>query len=337
MTGTPRKPSDIQTSPQTVSEEQEDELADLAMMLREEQVQARIVHYKGDMETNAELDAITAEVVAQLKGLQSRVAADRSPESRASAELEQTRSLVLLLGRVFRDDQISVLLEKVLKDVTKRVTKLFFDSELSEKVTASEGKTRVMHHAEQALFYVYRRYQNRLLAELEGFTYVDPEIKTAALDRFDKDVNELRVAFLSRRSPELKRLLAVINGVALEFFQRGFPPKIDEFARAVVSESGCAKTKNAVGYKVLHESFGPFRQVFERKLMGHLVGYVQQRVIAQLQTSEQAFRNETIAFVQSPRLYSDIVSVASDALYEFLCNEGFLDLPIDWRAELRAE
>jgi hypothetical protein len=38
-----------------------------ALGLLNEQVQARIVHYKGEMETNAELDAITAQVVAQLK------------------------------------------------------------------------------------------------------------------------------------------------------------------------------------------------------------------------------------------------------------------------------
>src|SRR3954463_7211597 len=48
-------------------------VVEMALGLLEEQVQARIVHYKADMETNPELDAITASVVAQLKELQATV------------------------------------------------------------------------------------------------------------------------------------------------------------------------------------------------------------------------------------------------------------------------
>ena len=39
----------------------------------------------------------------------------------------------------------------------------------------------------------------------------------------------------------------------------------------------------------------------------------------------------TIQFVTDPRVFSMIVGEISEALYEFLCNEGFLDLPPDWR------
>ena len=45
-------------------------LADIALQLRDEQLQARIVHYKAELETSPELDAITAGVVAELKALQ---------------------------------------------------------------------------------------------------------------------------------------------------------------------------------------------------------------------------------------------------------------------------
>src|SRR5438132_1608731 len=42
-------------------------LADIAMKLRDEQLDAKIVHYKSELETNSELDAITAGVMAELQ------------------------------------------------------------------------------------------------------------------------------------------------------------------------------------------------------------------------------------------------------------------------------
>jgi hypothetical protein len=316
-----------------VTDEQEDELAGLAMILREEQVQARIVHYKAEMETNAELDAITAQVVEQLKMMQVKVAAERAPESRVSLEEEQIRAMAGLLNRIFKPDQISVLVEKELKDVTRRVTKLFFESELHEAMATGTDKVRVVHHAEQALYYVLRRYQNRLRAELEMFQYADPEVRERTLELLDRTQNDLRVAFLSRRSPELKRLLSIYNRVLLDFFQKGFPPQIADFSREVIRECQSAKVPGAVGYKVLHESFAPFRQSLERRFLSLLVSYVQTRLIDGLRKSEEGFREETIAFVQAPQIYSDVVTVICDSMYDFLCNEGFLDLPIDWRAE----
>src|SRR5438105_2441111 len=52
------------------SEAIKEHVVEMALGLLEEQVQARIVHYKADLETNPELDAITAQVVAQLKEIQ---------------------------------------------------------------------------------------------------------------------------------------------------------------------------------------------------------------------------------------------------------------------------
>ena len=341
----PRKPpgppppakATLPTVPQPVTAAQSDELAGLAMILREEQVQARIVHYKAEMETNAELDAITAQVVEQLKMMQGKVAAERAPESRVSIEEEQTRAMAGLLNRIFRPDQISVLVEKELKDVTRRVTKLFFESELHEALATGPEKARVMHHAEQALYYVLRRYQNRLRAELDVFEYADKEVRDRTFELLERTQNENRVAFLSRRSPELKRLLSIYNRVLLDFFQKGFPPEIAAFSREVIRESQSAKVPGAVGYKVLHQSFGPFRQALERRLLQLLVTYVQGRLIEGLRKSEEGFREETIAFVQAPQIYSDVVTVICDSMYDFLCNEGFLDLPIDWRAESHDE
>lgn len=330
----PARPSVQPARP--VDEENINELAELAMVLREEQIQARIVHYKAEMETSPELDAITAQVVEQLKSLQRELATHKAPESRDNIEREQIRALSMLLGRIFRADAVSVLVEQRLKNVAKRLTKLFFESELHERVASNQSRSRTIYHAEQALFYVLQRYRNRLRAELDGFEYADPEIKELTVDLLDKTENEFRVSFLSRRSPELKRLLAILNEVLLDFFRQGLPPELPRIAEEVIRESGSARVSAALGYKVLHESFAPFRQALERRFLAKLVSHVQHKMVKTLQQSEDSFRDETIAFVQMPQVYSEICALVCDGVYDFLCNEGFLDLPIDWRAEIQA-
>ena len=59
-----------------MSEGQKEALAIQALGLLNEQVQARIVHYKSELETSPELDAITAQVVAQLKAMQAAAAGE---------------------------------------------------------------------------------------------------------------------------------------------------------------------------------------------------------------------------------------------------------------------
>src|SRR6185369_15947032 len=62
-----------------LSDGQKEALAIQALGLLNEQVQARIVHYKSELQTSPELDAITAQVVAQLKAMQAAVAVDVGP------------------------------------------------------------------------------------------------------------------------------------------------------------------------------------------------------------------------------------------------------------------
>lgn len=325
------------TSPRPVDEENINELAELAMVLREEQIQARIVHYKAEMETSPELDAITAQVVEQLKSLQRELAAQKPTENRGNVEHEQIQTLQRLLGRIFRTDAVSVLVEQRLKNVAKKLTKLFFESELHERASANQTKLRTIYHAEQALFYVLQRYSNRLRAELEAFEYSDPEIKELTVDLLDKTENEFRVSFLSRRSPELKRLLAIINESLLDYFRKGLPPQIPRISEEIIKECGSARNESSMGYKVLHESFDAFRHSLERRFVSSLVSYVQNNLVKQLQQSEDSFRDETISFVQMPQVYSEICALVCDGVYDFLCNEGFLDLPIDWRSEIQAQ
>jgi hypothetical protein len=331
-----RKPApQIPTKPKEVNEEQIDELAEMAMVLREEQVQARIIHYKGEMETNAELDAITAQVVEQLKALQTKVASEKSSSSTLeNVEQDQQRSMRKLVGRLFRPEAPSVLVQRELKEISRRFSRLFFEAELHERLVGSETEARLktIQHAEQGLYYVLRRYEHRLRAELEGFNYVDEEIKERTFEMLANFTNDMRVSFLSRRSPELKRLVALLQESLLDFFCNGLPPRLDRLATEVIIESGSAHVQNAVGYKIMTESFPRFRVAFERRFLTWLVMHVQGQLVEKLRATGEHFGDDAIAFVQAPHIYTDICSLICDSVYDFLCNEGFLDLPIDWRS-----
>ena len=313
-----------------------DELAGLAMILREEQVKARIVHYKAELETNAELDAITAEVVAELQMLQAKVAKVQGPEDRTTMEAEQIKTLQMLLGRLFRTDSPSVVIEQRTQDIARRMMKLFFESALHDRVSAAQKtKLKTIQYPEQGVFYVLHRYENRFQAELESFAYDDAEVKVRTLELLTRMTNELRVDFLTRRSPELKRLLGMTQKALVEFLMRGLPPHTKRIAEEVIKEAQTAEQANSVGYKVLPGAFPAFRQAFERRFMKVLVENMEPKLVAELNASEDAFRDDTVAFVQSPEIYSEMCQLVCDGVYEFLCNEGFLELPSDWRTAIK--
>ena len=124
-----------------MSEGQKETLTLQALGLLNEQVQARIVHYKGELETSPELDAITAQVVAQLKAMQAaaslELAQQQTPEQR---EAQQLKSFTTLLARVFSPQ--SQYSTRILKPIGRRIAKLFFESELHEKTKGDKEKKR---------------------------------------------------------------------------------------------------------------------------------------------------------------------------------------------------
>ena len=88
---------------ENVSQALKDHITEMALGLLEEQMQARIVHYQADLETNPELDAITAQVVAQLKEIQASAgAAERGTANRDAIRDAHEKILRALLERVFR-------------------------------------------------------------------------------------------------------------------------------------------------------------------------------------------------------------------------------------------
>ena len=60
------------------------ELAENVLRLRDEQLKARVVYFEPQIQTNAELDAITAQVVAELQTLQAEQLASTAPTRKLS-------------------------------------------------------------------------------------------------------------------------------------------------------------------------------------------------------------------------------------------------------------
>jgi hypothetical protein len=314
-----------------MSDGQKEALAIQALGLLNEQVQARIVHYKGEMETSPELDAITAQVVAQLKAMQAAVAGDagvqKTPEE---MEEQQTRTLATLLPRFFAGH--SQFATRILKPIGKKIAKLFFESELHEK---SKGdKDKVIHHAEQGVYYVLSRYKNRLRAELEGFEFQSADVRQSTLELLGKTERDLQVAFLSRRSPELNRVMTIYTAVLGDFLQKHLPPRLEQMGKVTVRVCKSARRPNSVGYKVLSDAFPDFRAEWERLFMQQMVFFCGDELLERLTQSSEEFQEQTVKFFTDPHVFSETCAVVCEQLYDFLCLEGFLDLPVDWRVSL---
>ncbi len=322
------------TSPLGFSADQKESLTLQALGLLHEQVQARVIHYKSEMETNAELDAITAEVVAQLKAMQA-AASDAAPTGQTSEEKEaqQVRTMSVLLHKVFSSE--SQFTSRILKPLGRRVAKLFFESELHEK---SKGdKDKKIHHAEQGVYYVLGRYKHRLRAELEGFDYASDEVKQGSLELVAKLERDLQVAFLSRRSPELNQVMTVYAAVVSEFLRDYLPPRVEAMAKNTVRAAETAAQPSSVGYKVLADQFPAFREQWERVFMEQMVNCCSDELVQRLTKTGSEYKDETIRFFSDPHVYSDSAEVVCHELYDFLCLEGFLDLPVNWRVSSSEE
>jgi hypothetical protein len=313
-------------------------LADVALQLRDEQLKARVVHYKADLETNQELDAVTAQVVAELQALQRAAGRESAPPpqaDRAQLEIELIQSFKVMLGRLFRADKLPSLLERKMGQISKRFARLFFASELHEKMRGSESAVRTMRFPEQAIFHVFARHEAELQRGLESFEYESPEVAEQAKERLSDLLKELRNAFLGKTTPELNQLVKILNEVLVQFFTQELPPATGELAWEVVKEARLADAKVRAGYKISQEAFPRFRQAFERRFLQRFVGFAEDEMLARVRNFEgNAFRVDTQRFVADPQIFTDVCELVCDAVYDFLYSDGFLDLPTDWRARL---
>ncbi len=315
-------------------------LAEFAFVLRDEQVQAKIALYRADLATNPELDAITAQVMVELRLLQEKVAREGSAPPPADArhlEVELARSFATHLGRLFRKGKLAAVFERRLAVASKRFARLFFESELHEKIRGSQGELKTMRFAEQALFRVLTRFEQHLLLELESFEYDSKDVLTRAKDQFEGIVRELRNKYLGRTTPELNALVSHLNEVLNAFLTQEYPPHVEAIAKRVVKDAGLAHSKVSVSYKVSAEGFVKLRAAYERAFLELLVPYVGEEMLKRVRARDARFRVETIRFVADPHIFSDVCELICEATYDSLYNEGFLDLPPDWRARLADE
>ncbi len=314
----------------TISQASKDAIAESALDLLEEQIQARIVHYKEELETNPELDAITAGVVAELRRMQEQLSAQsvKGQDQRDAILMQQERKLLALLERFFPRGAPSLIVEKRIKHVLRNLARVFFQSELHERTRGAEA-TKVIQHGEQAVFYLLSRYSHRMLNELESFEFISPEIQERSYELLQKLTKDMQDAFLSRRSSELRRIVGGFSAVIVEFVSQQLPASLPELAHEVIHQSGSAEGK-AYSYKITQVAFPRFRAAFERRVMVRLVSFAEDELIRRLADTAGASREDTIKFITNPELFSMIVGEIASGSYEYLCNEGFLDLPPEW-------
>jgi hypothetical protein len=230
-------------------------LAEVALQLRDEQLHAKIVHYKADLETNRELDAVTAQVVAELQNLQRAAHAGEASvahapdRDRAQIEIELIQSLKVMLQRLFRAGKLASVLERKMAEVSKRFARLFFASELHEKMHGKGGEAKTMVFPEQALFHAYARHEAQMAKDLDSFEYASPELLEEAKTRLLALTKELRNAYLSRTTPELNQLAKILNEVLAKFFTEELPPSVGELSWEVVKEGRLADARTGAGYK----------------------------------------------------------------------------------------
>lgn len=319
-----------------VSQEQRKAISVEALGLLSEQLSARVVHYRADLATNAELDAITAQVVAQVRAIQDEASnVTTTPRSAETIEKELSETLSRLIQRLLTPRGGTVeFLSHWISPVGKRVAKLFFESELHER--SPGNKERVIRSAAQGVYYVLARYANRLQADLESFEYHDSEVRCSTFERFEKLATELRTEFLSRRSPELQKVMGIFTEVLSEFLSQVISKERAIMARSVIEQSRIAHQPTSVGYKVTRDSFPAFRTAWEKEWMERWVTFASERFVSALQVSDEPFLDETVRFFTDPHLYSETAAVLCEAVYDYLCQEGFLDLPLDWRVQMNA-
>ncbi len=88
----------------------------------------------------------------------------------------------------------------------------------------------MIHHGEQALFYVLTRYKNRIEAELDGFEFASEDARERSFELLAKLTKDMQDAFLSRRSSELRRIVSVVHAVLVDFFSKQLAQSLGEIS-----------------------------------------------------------------------------------------------------------
>jgi hypothetical protein len=297
-----------------------------ALRLRDEQIRARVVYFGADQRTNSELDAITEQVVAELRALQSAQAVAQRPQDRATIEVELIAALRGLLEKLLSGRRETFVRKKI-EQVQRRITSLYFNTFLGGQ---DEDRARVMQSHEQALFHALKRREAEIVADLDSMQYVDAGDRQVAIEQFRRQLRQLSLEFLARTQPELELVLKVYCEELAHFLFRDFGKALGDFAWQVIRESRAADGQ-AFGYKLSQDAFGRFREVFDAKFLEQLVGALQDPVVRRL---DGQVSDATLEFVGGATLYNEVCTVIANSMYDYLHGEGFLDLPVQWKEHL---
>ena len=331
----PARPIESVPPGRTTLTQQLIDAASSAARLRDEQLQARVRYYNQDMQTNAELDAITAQVVEELRALGKVASETHQPATRpvADVEIELIQELRTCLEKLFTGAR-KKLLDKKIEEVQRRITKLFFNSELYARLAENSKDVPAATWPEQVLYFAIKRQEAAIDAEIDALPVSDPIVRERAHEELDRYLKQLTTEFLGKTTPELERLLAIYKDALGHFFGKAFPAELGDFAWEVIKKSRVAHGSD-LGYKITADRFHAFRETFDRKFLEHLVLNVQTPIAKRAAAEAGNFREATRDFVSDPHIHAEICSVVSDALYDYLHGEGFLDLPSDWKRLLK--
>lgn len=307
--------------------------ASSAAKLRDEQLQARVRYYNQDLATNKELDAITEQVVAELRALGQVVGDKPVQRSQADVEIELIGELRGALEKLMRGGRNKLLTRRI-EEVQRRITHLFFQSELYARLAENAQSVPTATWPEQVLYFALKRQEAAIEAEIDALPVSDPAVRERAREELERFQKHLTNEFLSKTTPELERLLGIYRDVLGRFFAEVFPAELGEFAWEVIKESRVGAGTD-LGYKITADRFHQFRETFDRKFLVHLVLNVQDPIAKRAAADAGNFREATLAFVADPHIHAEICGVINDALYDYLHGEGFLDLPTDWKRLLK--
>jgi hypothetical protein len=127
--------------------------------------------------------------------------------------------------------------------------------------------------------------------------------------------------------------MGVFTTVLSDFLTQHMPPRVDQMSKITIRNARSARRPNSVGYKVNPDAFDDFRTAWERVFIQQMVNYCGDNLVARLAAPDAQLREETLKFFTDPQIFSATGRVLCDTLYDFLCLEGFLDLPVDWRVQ----
>jgi hypothetical protein len=309
------------------------ELAAKALGLRNEQVTASVVYYGADQATSPELDAVTEAVVAQLMAFQAQLQ-QTTPEGidRQELEIVTIQALREALERLFGARRENFLRFRT-QEVSRRVTKLFFESELGSRIARDVSRPKVIRFPVQALYYAIAPHLGAIEKSLRSQKFVAEEVHDAALERLRHIAKDLRVEFLRQTTRDLEVVLKIVGTALAGFFQDVLVPSLGDLAWSVIRESRVVE-KGDGRPQIVQSAFPEFRAAFDRAFLDMLVDAMRDRVEAQLADASVTLGEDSVEFLAAPDVYVEICSIVCDSVYDYLHSEGFLDLPADWRAHL---